>query len=185
MRRPHNYRPHSWMRHMASVPKGYLKYNVMKLLDQKPMSGSELMSTIEEQTEGHWKPSPGSIYPLLAWLQDKGYTKMEDSQEQGIKRYSLTAEGKAFLGELVERKNEIQNKFGGFRPHFMAPWMNSYPENAKELFAAGKDFMKANWRLFDKLRKKHTEEAIKQAKEVIVQATDKINQITKELEKDE
>jgi DNA-binding PadR family transcriptional regulator len=185
MRRPHDYRPHSWMRHMASVPKGYLKYNVMNLLNKKPMSGSELMSTIEEQTEGHWKPSPGSIYPLLAWLQDKGYTKMEDSQEQGIKRYSLTPEGKAFLEELVERKKEIQNKFGGFRHHFMAPWMNSYPENAKELFDAGKDFMKANWRLFDELRKKHTKEAINKAKEVIVQATDKINQITKELEKDE
>lgn len=170
---------------MASVPKGYLKYNVMKLLDQKPMSGSELMSTIEEQTEGHWKPSPGSIYPLLAWLQDKGYTKIDDSQEQGIKRYSLTAEGKAFLAELVERKNEIRNRFGGFRPPFMAPWMNAYSENAKELFDAGKDFMKANWSLLDKLRKKHTEEAIKQAKEVIVQATDKINQIAKELEKNE
>ena len=149
------------------------------------MSGSELMSTIEEQTDGHWKPSPGSIYPLLAWLQDKSYTRIEDSQEQGIKRYSLTAEGKAFLEELVERKNEIRNKFGGFRPHFMAPWMNAYPENAKELFDAGKDFVKANWYLLDKLRKKHTEEAIKQAKEVIVHATDRINQIAKELEKDD
>jgi len=185
MKESHNHHPYRWMRHMASVPKGYLKYNVMKMLDQKPMSGSQLMSTIEEQTEGQWKPSPGSIYPLLAWLQDKGYTKIEDSQEQGIKRYSLTAEGKAFLEELVERKNEVRNRFGGFRSNFMAPWMNFYPENSKELFDAGKNFMKANWHLLDKLRKKHTEEAIKQAKEVIDKATSEINKITKELEKNE
>jgi hypothetical protein len=65
----------------------------------------------------------------------------------------------------------------------MAPWMNFYPENAKELFDAGKNFMKANWHLLDKLRKKHTEEAIKQAKEVIDKATNEIIKITKELEK--
>jgi len=185
MRELHNHHPYRWMRHMASVPKGYLKYNVMKLLDQQPMSGSELMSTIEKQTEGQWKPSPGSVYPLLAWLQDKGYTKIEDSQEQIIKRYSLTAEGKAFLQELVERKNEVRNRFGGFRSSFMAPWMNFYPENTKELFDSGKNFMKANWHLLDKLRKKHTEEAIKQAKEVIDKATSQIKKITKELEKTE
>jgi DNA-binding PadR family transcriptional regulator len=39
---------------MAMVPKGFLRYQVLKLLNEKPMSGSELMSEIEKQTEGRW-----------------------------------------------------------------------------------------------------------------------------------
>ena len=30
-----------WMKHMAMVPKGFLRYKVLKLLNEKPMSGSE------------------------------------------------------------------------------------------------------------------------------------------------
>lgn len=172
-----------WMRHMASVPKGFLKYSVLKLLDEKPRSGSEIMSEIESKTEGHWKPSPGSIYPLLAWLQDKGYTREAPDQEPGMKRYVLTEEGKAFLEEHVKRKKEIRMKFGAFRPLFHRfPWLNNYPEEARDLLEAGKDFMKAGWKLLDSLRDKYSEEAATQAKEVFKQATDKLNEIAKKLE---
>ncbi|MDH5448874.1 MAG: PadR family transcriptional regulator [Candidatus Bathyarchaeota archaeon] len=172
-----------WMRHMASVPKGFLKYSVLKLLDEKSRSGSEIMNEIESKTEGRWKPSPGSIYPLLAWLQEKGYTKEAPDQEPGMKRYTLTDEGKAFLEEHVKRRKEIQERFGAFRPPFYRfPWLNSYPEKAKELLEAGKSFMKASWSLLDKLREKYTEEAATQAKEVFKQATEKLNEIAKKLE---
>ena len=177
----HHFGP--WMRHMAAVPKGFLKYSVLKLLDEKPRSGSEIMNEIETKTEGHWKPSPGSIYPLLAWLQDKGYTKEAPDQEPGMKRYTLTDEGRAFLAEHVKRRKEIRERFGAFRPPFHRfPWLNSYPEKAKELLEAGKSFMKASWSLLDNLREKYTEEAATQAKEVIEQATEKLNDISKKLE---
>jgi len=168
---------------MASVPKGFLKYSVLKLLDEKPRSGSEIMNEIESKTEGRWKPSPGSIYPLLAWLQDKGYTTEAPNQEPGMKRYTLTDEGKAFLEEHVKRREEIRERFGAFRPPFYRfPWLNSYPEKAQELLEAGKSFMKASWSLLDKLREKYTEEAATQAKEVFKQATEKLNEIAKKLE---
>ena len=174
-----------WMRHMASVPKGFLKYSVLKLLEQKSLSGSELMTEIEKETEGRWKPSPGSIYPLLAWLQDKGFTEEAPNQEPGMKRYILTDEGKAFLQEHIKRNKEIRNRFGAFRPPFyILPWFNSYPENITELFKAGKGFMKASWNLLDSLRAKYTEEAATQAKDVILQATEKLNEIAKQLEQD-
>ncbi|UCD26895.1 MAG: PadR family transcriptional regulator [Candidatus Bathyarchaeota archaeon] len=171
------------MRHVASVPKGFLKYSVLKLLDEKPRAGSEIMNEIEIKTEGNWKPSPGSIYPLLAWLQDKGYTKEAPDQEPGMKRYTLTDEGKAFLEEHVKRRKEIRERFGAFRPPFHRfPWFNSYPEKAQELLEAGKSFMKASWNLLDNLREKYTEDAATQAKEVIKQATEKLNEIAKKLE---
>ncbi len=177
----HHFGP--WMRHMASVPKGFLKYSVLKLLNEKPRSGSEIMSEIENKTDGHWKPSPGSIYPLLSWLQDKGYTKEVPDQEPGMKRYTLTDEGKAFLEEHVKRKKEIRERFDAFRPPFHRfPWLNSYPEKAKELLQSGKSFMKASWQLLDDLREKYSEEAAAQAKEVFEQATEKLNEIAKKLE---
>ncbi|UCE57770.1 MAG: PadR family transcriptional regulator [Candidatus Bathyarchaeota archaeon] len=168
---------------MASVPKGFLKYSVLKLLDEKPRAGSEIMNEIEIKTEGNWKPSPGSIYPLLAWLQDKGYTKEAPDQEPGMKRYTLTDEGKAFLEEHVKRRKEIRERFGAFRPPFHRfPWFNSYPEKAQELLEAGKSFVKASWNLLDSLREKYTEDAATQAEEVIKQATEKLNEIAKKLE---
>ena len=178
---PHHFS--HWMRHMASVPKGFLKYSVLHLLDQKPRSGSEIMNEIKNKTEGRWKPSPGSIYPLLAWLQEKGYAKETKEQEPGIKRYTLTEKGKALLEEHSKRQREIRERFGAFRPPFSRfPWLNSYPEKVQELIEAGKSFMKASWNLLDNLREKYSEEAIIQAKEAVKQATEKLNEITKKME---
>jgi DNA-binding PadR family transcriptional regulator len=112
-----------WMRYTASVPKGFLRLHVLKLLKEKAMSGSEIMEEIGRQTGGRWKPSPGSVYPLLAWLQEKGYIE-EEPKERGdaTKRYLLTGKGKEFLKEQSEFVEKIQQKlessvsllFGGF-----------------------------------------------------------------------
>jgi hypothetical protein len=83
-----------WMKRTAGVPRGLLRFYVLKLLNEKPMSGSEIMEEIESETDGRWKQSPGFIYPLLTWLQDKGYTEKLPKEESGIKRYALAEEGK-------------------------------------------------------------------------------------------
>ena len=171
---------------MASVPKGYLKYSVLRLLGEKSLSGSEIMNEIEKETEGRWKPSPGSIYPLLAWLQDKGYTKIASEQEPGMKRYTLTNEGRAYLEEHVRRRKDIQERFGSFRPPlFMFHHFNSHSKEKNELVEAGKGFIKASWNLMNNLRERYTEEAATQAKDVINQATEKINEINKKLKQNE
>jgi DNA-binding PadR family transcriptional regulator len=168
---------------MASVPKGFLRYYVLKLLAEKPRSGSEIMNEIDKKTEGHWKPSPGSVYPLLAWLQDKGYTKELPEQETGMKRYTLTEQGKTFLQEHVRRKEEIRKRFRVFGPPFQGfPWLSFYPEKTKELFEAGKKLVMSSWRLLDSLREKYSEEGVKEAKEVIEEAAEKLNEIAKKLE---
>ncbi len=41
---PHPFR--RWMRHTPSVPPGFLRFFVLKLLKEKPMSGSEIMVAI-------------------------------------------------------------------------------------------------------------------------------------------
>jgi DNA-binding PadR family transcriptional regulator len=167
---------------MAMVPKGFLRYQVLKLLSEKPMSGSEIMNEIEKKTDGHWKPSPGSIYPLLAWLQDKGYIKEATEQEAGVKRYMLTDQGKAFLEEHVKRREELRKRFRHFGPGpgFMGPmWFEFYPEKAKELRKATKDLAIAVWNLRDKLRQEYSDEAVEEARKVLEEAAKKIEDITK------
>jgi DNA-binding PadR family transcriptional regulator len=168
---------------MASVPKGFLKYSVLKMLDEKSRSGSEIMQEIEDKTEGKWKPSPGSIYPLLNWLLEKGYTKEAANQESGMKRYALTDEGKAFLAEHLKKRKEIRERFGSFRAPFHGfPWFNSHPEKTKELLQSGKKFVIASWKLLDNLREKYSEEAAIKAKEIIDNTTQKLKEMTEKLE---
>jgi len=175
-----------WTRHMAMVPKGFLRYQVLKLLNEKPMSGSEIMSEIEKHTDGHWKPSPGSIYPLLAWLQDKGYIKeTTEQQEAGVKRYMLTEQGKAFLEEHVKTREVMRRRFRhiGPGPSFMGPmWFEFYPERAKELRRATKDLALAVWNFRDRLRREYSEKAVEEATKVLEEAVKKIEDITKKLQ---
>jgi DNA-binding PadR family transcriptional regulator len=167
---------------MAAVPKGFLRYYVLRLLSEKPMSGSEIMSEIGERTHGCWKPSPGSIYPLLAWLQEKGYSKEVPEQESGIKRYALTDQGKAFLEEHVKRKQELRRRIGFFAPPFLgSPWFNHFPKETRELVESGKKLVMSSWTLLDSLREKYSEDAVAKATEVLEQAAKKIEEITEKL----
>ncbi len=169
---------------MAMVPKGFLRYEVLKLLNEKPMSGSEMMGEIEKRTDGRWRPSPGSIYPLLAWLQDKGYIKDADGQEAGVKRYALTESGTAFLAAHDKRRDEMRKRFAHFGPGpgFLGPmWFEFYPEKAKELRKATKDLVVAVWQLRDQLREEYSEKVVEEAAKALEETAKKIEEISKKL----
>jgi len=168
---------------MAAVPKGFLRYLVLRLLSEKPMSGSEIISEIKRRTDGRWKPSSGSLYPLLAWLQDKGYTKEAPEQEVGIKRYTLSDQGKAFLQEYVKRKEKLRKRFGFFMPPF--PGFNFHLKEARELIEAIENLRIAGWNLLDSMREKYSEKSATEAKEVIEKAIEKLNAIAKKLRETE
>ena len=175
-----------WMRHTAMVPKGFLRFYVLKLLNEKSMSGSEIMNEIEKLSGGCWKPSPGSIYPLMAWLQDKGYIKEAPASEQeaGIKRYTLTEQGKTFLEKHKRTREELHKRFRFFGPPFMGPiWLELYPERARELRKATKELALAIWSLREELHHKYSEKAAEEAGKVLKEAAEKIEHITKELNK--
>lgn len=172
------------MKHVAAAPKGILRYYVLSLLGEKPMSGSEIMSEIENRSHSRWKPSPGSIYPLLAWLQEKGYTQEAAEQEPGIKRYILTDQGKSFLEECAKRKQELRSRIGFFTPPFFGPhWSRRYPEETRDIIEAGRKLIMSSWGLMDLLREGHSEETIKEATEILEEATKKIEGLAEKLKK--
>jgi DNA-binding PadR family transcriptional regulator len=66
---------------------------VLFLLSQSPKNGVELMQGVEEITRGWWRPTAGSIYPLLKEMTEKGLIrKIEGGNDDG--RYVLTDEGR-------------------------------------------------------------------------------------------
>jgi len=166
------------MRHMASVPKGFLRYYVLRLLNEKPMSGSEVMQQIENQTEGRWKPSPGSIYPLLAWLEDKGYAREVAKKETGVRRYALTKQGKEFLEEHVRTSRGFQERFRFFAPPM---WFLFPQEEARGLREATRRLALAVWNLRGKLQEKYSKRAAKEAQESLEAAAHTIEDIVKKI----
>ncbi|MGV8110983.1 PadR family transcriptional regulator [Methanospirillum sp.] len=67
---------------------GGLKVLVLYILREGPKNGAELMDAIDVMSHGHWKPSPGSMYPLLSKAVEENFIiKRED------RRYELTKAG--------------------------------------------------------------------------------------------
>ncbi|MEM3437695.1 MAG: PadR family transcriptional regulator [Nitrososphaerales archaeon] len=172
-----------WIRHMAAVPKGFLRYQVLELLNEKPLSGSEIMNEIEKKTSGSWRPSPGSVYPLLAWLQDNGYVQEFPIQESGIKRYMLTDKGK----QLLEEQRKLKGQFGkGWKifapPFFGTLWLRIPSEKAEELRDAVSRLIKAFFSLGMNLETKFSEQALKETLMVLNETAQKFEEINKKLQ---
>ena len=51
---------------------GDMKYVILKLVQEKPRHGYEVMKELEERMHGCYTPSPGTVYPTLQWLEDEG-----------------------------------------------------------------------------------------------------------------
>ena len=165
------------MRHAAMVPKGFLRYQILKKLAQKPMSGSEIMSELENDTNGYWRPSPGSIYPLLAWLQDQNLVKEAEQSEPGIRRYTLTDSGKMFLESETKSRDEISKHM----ENLGTMWYGLHGEHG----VGGKiarDFFRASRDLHRELRREHSKEGLEEAKKALQEVTNQIQEITKKLQ---
>ena len=84
--------------------KGVLKFIVLKTLNKGDYTGYNLINVIKEET-GFWKPSPGSIYPLMNDLLKKGFVSCEKKSNQKI--YSLTKKGKEFYKKTESSRKKI------------------------------------------------------------------------------
>ncbi|MEM1575035.1 MAG: PadR family transcriptional regulator [Nitrososphaerota archaeon] len=171
-----------WMRHTAIVPKGFLRHYVLELLNEKPMSGAEIMDEIDKRTNGCWRPSPGSVYPLLAWLQDNGYIKELPVEESGVKYYALTDKGKKLLEEQRKVKEKLREEAKFLGPPFLEPLLFKVPfEKIAGIQKSIRRLMIAFFDLGNNLEKKFSEEIIKEIQKIIDETSEKIEEINKKL----
>jgi len=74
------------------------------LLEESPRNGYQIIQELSERSNGAWRPSPGSVYPVLQQLEDEGLVEIA-STESG-KTFHLTAKGKT----LVETQRDALGK---------------------------------------------------------------------------
>ncbi|MHA1691089.1 MAG: PadR family transcriptional regulator [Candidatus Heimdallarchaeaceae archaeon] len=89
------------------VPRGFLRINILKVLETGPKHGYEIMKLVEEISD--WKPSPGSVYPSLNKLNDLGFIEKQKIKKRRI-YYKITKDGKEFLNDFNEKKKDIKEK---------------------------------------------------------------------------
>ncbi|MBI4451837.1 PadR family transcriptional regulator [Candidatus Woesearchaeota archaeon] len=150
----------------------------MKTIANRRLSGYDLIKEIEKST-GTWKPSFGSIYPLLEKLLKE---RLVDFEVEGRKKvYFLTSEGKKHLKVIDKSKNFLIDRlittwkaFGRITDkrevNFMMevfnslkkgqlpfkelnPELNEFRATIFELYSTGKDRKKIKAVLKDAIRK--------------------------------
>ncbi len=82
---------------------GDLRLYLLRLLDEAPRHGYDLMQALSDRTGGTYTPSAGTIYPRLAKLEEEGLvTKSVDGRKTV---YDITDAGRA---EVAARTHELE-----------------------------------------------------------------------------
>lgn len=93
------------------TPRGDIKYILLTLLAEQPQHGYQLIKELEARQGGFYRPSPGSIYPTLQLLEERGYLTSE--QLEGKRVYTITDGGRQLLaerGSQVDFQTDLMNK---------------------------------------------------------------------------
>ena len=90
---------------MEGIRRGHLKFYILKLLLDEEFTGYGLMKRIKEET-GFWKPSTGSLYPLLDEMDGDGLIAWT-LEPGGGKRWSITPEGRSLYNEATDVRETL------------------------------------------------------------------------------
>lgn len=90
---------------LERIKRGALRALVLSCLSEKDMYVYEIIKTIQLKTGGFYKPSPGSIYPVLKSLIKEGL--VESYEVNGKKYYKLTEKGKKEYSKIIEKKENL------------------------------------------------------------------------------
>lgn len=116
--------------------KGNLQFTILKLLLEEPKHGYQIIKDLEAQFKGFYSPSPGSVYPILQMLEDRGFVSISKDGKRKI--YTVTNEGMQFLEE-----NDSNDEFTKRMEQFKNMDMDKMKETRGELQELFKSFMLA------------------------------------------
>jgi hypothetical protein len=96
-------------------PRG-LRFWVLQILARKPRTGAEILQDMETLTHGWWRPSPGSIYPLLEQMTGEGLIQRRpDGRYELSEQFQSTSWGYGgFPGPLPRTPEEAVHELSGF-----------------------------------------------------------------------
>ena len=110
------------------------------MLSKQTETGYSIMGTIDDKTEGAWRPGPGTVYPLLRSLVKEGLLEKAGSGEPGATvRYSATKKGKQELKEMQrtlvsagKREGVMVRLFADLLPAEV--WASAFIHRGREIF---------------------------------------------------
>lgn len=85
-----------------------LRLVILKLVDEEPRRGHELIAAIAKLSEGRHEPGPEIVYPTLTFLEDSGLIESKKAKDGG-KVYSITDAGR---DELDDKADEVEPLMG-------------------------------------------------------------------------
>ena len=168
-------RRRNWSRRSVGIPKGFLAYAVLRILSRTPMSGSELMEDVEKRTG--WRPSPGSIYPLLRRFRDRDAIEQVEAEEAGLKRFTLTEKGEELLKEYRERE-VFRKKFHSMR----RMWLKIYREMDEDLYEANVRLFETIEKISPYLKGEEARGSAEKVRSILVEAAEEIEKLRSRLE---
>jgi DNA-binding PadR family transcriptional regulator len=90
---------------------GRLRLYLLKLLDESPRHGYDVIRLLEDRFMGLYAPSPGTIYPRLQRLEAEGL--VTQSQEGGRKVYRITEAGREELARRHDELDDLEAEISG------------------------------------------------------------------------
>lgn len=93
--------------------RGDVRNAVLAVLAEEPQHGYAILGLLAERSGGLWRPSPGSVYPILGQLEDEGLVTATETE--GRRVFSLTDAGRVYVEAHREQLAEPWHMFGGSR----------------------------------------------------------------------
>jgi DNA-binding PadR family transcriptional regulator len=87
---------------------GRLRLYLLRLLDEEPRHGYEVIRLLRDRFMGVYAPSPGTIYPRLARLEEEGLVTHDE--ENGRKVYRITEAGREELRSRGPELDELEEE---------------------------------------------------------------------------
>jgi DNA-binding PadR family transcriptional regulator len=87
---------------------GGLRLYLLKLLDEAPRHGYDVIRLLQDRFLGVYSPSPGTIYPRLARLEEEGLVTHEVID--GKKVYKITDAGRAELNGRLDDLADLEDE---------------------------------------------------------------------------
>jgi DNA-binding PadR family transcriptional regulator len=121
-----------------------------------------VMKELEDQMQGCYSPSPGTVYPTLQWLEDEGLVRSRDVD--GKKIYEITDAGLKFL---EEHKDTVEDIFERLRDALDQALGGSMADLNQALGRLVKTVYRTGWKTReDEVRKKVADVLRRAAEEV-------------------
>ena len=120
---------------------GRLRLYLLRLLDESPRHGYDVIRELEDRFMGLYAPSAGTVYPRLARLEAEGLVRHD--VEDGRKVYSITDAGRAELaarqGDLDDLEQEIEGSVRDLAAEIRSEVRGSVKDLRAELKSAARD----------------------------------------------